>query len=63
MHRKGIYHLLDALSEILPTKIEKVWTNCGSIGTKGTRFQKNLSVKFPEDHRYNHHPISFIRIL
>lgn len=42
----GIYHLLDALSENLPTKIEKVRGNCGSIGTQGTQFQKNHTAKF-----------------
>jgi hypothetical protein len=41
----GIYNFLDVLSENLPTKRVKVWTNYGSICTLGTLIQKNLWVK------------------
>ena len=44
-----IYHLLVALSEKLPTKRERVWTNCGSICTMDSPIEKTVSVKSARD--------------
>jgi len=40
-----VFIIQSILSENLPTKRVKVWTNCGVICTIGTLIQKNLWVK------------------